>query len=120
MSSVFFLMIRRPPRSTLFPYTTLFRSQRRRHHGPDQVARAALRLLIEGALEVLADILHARAHRLEHPKRRSCRDDQVDRIATCREQALSVQRRGKARPSFVMAERGPSPRAGAALQLAEN
>src|SRR5438034_7337766 len=26
LSSVFFLMIRRPPRSTLFPYTTLFRS----------------------------------------------------------------------------------------------
>src|ERR1039457_7582944 len=26
--SVFFLMIRRPPRSTLFPYTTLFRSDR--------------------------------------------------------------------------------------------
>src|SRR5947209_19772772 len=27
---VFFLMIRRPPRSTLFPYTTLFRSCRAR------------------------------------------------------------------------------------------
>src|SRR3712207_7065647 len=27
----FFLMIRRPPRSTLFPYTTLFRSGRARH-----------------------------------------------------------------------------------------
>src|SRR3712207_7705415 len=26
MISFFFLMIRRPPRSTLFPYTTLFRS----------------------------------------------------------------------------------------------
>src|SRR6266536_4515975 len=26
---LFFLMIRRPPRSTLFPYTTLFRSLRR-------------------------------------------------------------------------------------------
>src|ERR1039457_5031480 len=26
LRSVFFLMIRRPPRSTLFPYTTLFRS----------------------------------------------------------------------------------------------
>src|SRR2546426_8565159 len=26
-------MIRRPPRSTLFPYTTLFRSRRPRHHG---------------------------------------------------------------------------------------
>src|SRR3712207_2634613 len=28
MSFIFFLMIRRPPRSTLFPYTTLFRSNR--------------------------------------------------------------------------------------------
>src|SRR2546428_8282416 len=28
MSFFFFLMIRRPPRSTLFPYTTLFRSCR--------------------------------------------------------------------------------------------
>src|SRR2546423_10946627 len=27
----FFLMIRRPPRSTLFPYTTLFRSRRLDH-----------------------------------------------------------------------------------------
>src|SRR5437764_5869382 len=27
---LFFLMIRRPPRSTLFPYTTLFRSRRPR------------------------------------------------------------------------------------------
>src|SRR5258707_7518412 len=27
---IFFLMIRRPPRSTLFPYTTLFRSPARR------------------------------------------------------------------------------------------
>src|SRR3712207_8634703 len=29
LSFFFFLMIRRPPRSTLFPYTTLFRSQAR-------------------------------------------------------------------------------------------
>src|SRR5258708_9919947 len=27
MLDIFFLMIRRPPRSTLFPYTTLFRSR---------------------------------------------------------------------------------------------
>src|SRR3954467_12508009 len=36
-SCVFFLMIRRPPRSTLFPYTTLFRSygdHRDRHSFP--------------------------------------------------------------------------------------
>src|SRR6476620_12448800 len=31
---VFFLMIRRPPRSTLFPYTTLFRSPSARHWRP--------------------------------------------------------------------------------------
>src|SRR5690242_21500624 len=31
-SSFFFLMIRRPPRSTLFPYTTLFRSQSQVRH----------------------------------------------------------------------------------------
>src|SRR3712207_8549985 len=31
MVEIFLLMIRRPPRSTLFPYTTLFRSQ------PDRV-----------------------------------------------------------------------------------
>src|SRR2546427_1012181 len=29
-------MIRRPPRSTLFPYTTLFRSVRHRHGAADQ------------------------------------------------------------------------------------
>src|SRR5688572_32180815 len=42
MQLLFFIMIRRPPRSTLFPYTTLFRSAaclreerpgRRRRHG---------------------------------------------------------------------------------------
>src|SRR3989442_3776427 len=32
----FFLMIRRPPRSTLFPYTTLFRSLRVRRRAPDR------------------------------------------------------------------------------------
>src|SRR3712207_9371036 len=41
-SLFFFLMIRRPPRSTLFPYTTLFRSHRL-HDGvvPGVVAAAA-------------------------------------------------------------------------------
>src|SRR5262245_62608732 len=34
-------MIRRPPRSTLFPYTTLFRSRRRRHRAAPASARAS-------------------------------------------------------------------------------
>src|SRR3712207_7629838 len=56
-------MIRRPPRSTLFPYTTLFRSRqgharvaevpRRPHPGPRQDQRLGLRLaehlLLRGA-----------------------------------------------------------------------
>src|SRR5256885_5614188 len=36
----FFLMIRRPPRSTLFPYTTLFRSRAPRRRRPRRRARA--------------------------------------------------------------------------------
>src|SRR5256885_16564922 len=47
----FFLMIRRPPRSTLFPYTTLFRSpaadEACREHDPQRrpvADRAALRI----------------------------------------------------------------------------
>src|SRR5471032_2196532 len=40
-SSFFFLMIRRPPRSTLFPYTTLFRSPLARD-GVHEKARALL------------------------------------------------------------------------------
>src|SRR2546427_4419523 len=35
-------MIRRPPRSTLFPYTTLFRSGVPAEHGPPQPERAHL------------------------------------------------------------------------------
>src|SRR5438132_14020523 len=42
-SSLFFLMIRRPPRSTLFPYTTLFRSD----HEAGRVARSRLDRLPE-------------------------------------------------------------------------
>src|SRR5689334_24142317 len=35
-------MIRRPPRSTLFPYTTLFRSRRNAHQRPVQIAKGFL------------------------------------------------------------------------------
>src|SRR6185369_17705778 len=38
----FFLMIRRPPRSTLFPYTTLFRSRRRRLRAAPTAHRNAI------------------------------------------------------------------------------
>src|SRR3989454_6076231 len=42
-SFFFFLMIRRPPRSTLFPYTTLFRS----HHGAQGLVVAVVQVLAD-------------------------------------------------------------------------
>src|SRR6202022_5123833 len=39
LSCVFFLMIRRPPRSPLFPSTTLFRSSQRHPRKPSQLMR---------------------------------------------------------------------------------
>src|SRR2546430_14991418 len=50
MVNVFFLMIRRPPRSTLFPYTTLFRSvvdYCRGQHWTEARARAVIRQLLD-------------------------------------------------------------------------
>src|SRR3712207_6865094 len=43
-------MIRRPPRSTLFPYTTLFRSEeeRVRRHDPLQVGGSEAQILLDG------------------------------------------------------------------------
>src|SRR5437870_12315562 len=51
-SFFFFLMIRRPPRSTLFPYTTLFRSAHQpQGRGAREAARAARRLHHTGRME---------------------------------------------------------------------
>src|SRR2546427_9736202 len=62
-------MIRRPPRSTLFPYTTLFRSP---HVEADQIGELerAHRVVVaelHGAVDVLrrGDALLEHAHRLE-------------------------------------------------------
>src|SRR6266481_7313114 len=43
LSFFFFLMIRRPPRSTLFPYTTLFRSYGAARHDSEKPARTERR-----------------------------------------------------------------------------
>src|SRR6185312_17178078 len=56
LPSFFFLMLRRPPRSTLFPYTTLFRSFL--HHGH----RTALS---RRALQAHADHLRSEEHTSE-------------------------------------------------------
>src|SRR3712207_7002513 len=47
----FFLMIRRPPRSTLFPYTTLFRST------PDALPRRRLEVVGTRGMAVAVDTM---------------------------------------------------------------
>src|SRR3712207_9098591 len=90
-------MIRRPPRSTLFPYTTLFRSEvdrlsgpdgaavallegavhRRRERRPDDLAEQLLAAAAEQPLGLGVDVreaplvverVEAGRHRLEHPR----------------------------------------------------
>src|SRR3712207_8425168 len=65
-------MIRRPPRSTLFPYTTLFRS--RLHDGVRlaQVERALAQLVVH-RLEFFVGRLQLLVHRLELLDRKSTR-----------------------------------------------
>src|SRR5690242_21307713 len=50
---LFFLMIRRPPRSTLFPYTTLFRSDISRSRGSESANRVSFTIIV-GLAAVLA------------------------------------------------------------------
>src|SRR5690606_41723079 len=58
--SFFFLMIRRPPRSTLFPYTTLFRSLERRNPAGEPAAhRERLEETVGAAGRQLAERAHA-------------------------------------------------------------
>src|SRR3712207_6886821 len=59
---LFFLMIRRPPRSTLFPYTTLFRSGRPADHGHDRAParRSALHAPVRRGHRLLLLLLHGR------------------------------------------------------------
>src|SRR2546430_6715122 len=66
-------MIRRPPRSTLFPYTTLFRSQRK----PDDVVQLAVAVLLDDvdalvAADEIGDLIRQRQR--PHPQ-------VVDRLA---------------------------------------
>src|SRR3712207_8926143 len=75
----FFLMIRRPPRSTLFPYTTLFRSDadedaredQWQHHalnGTEQPSDGVVAPTVLHVVDELDD--HARVHRRDRKSTR--------------------------------------------------
>src|SRR3712207_7653915 len=61
----FFLMIRRPPRSTLFPYTTLFRSQDEARHLDVDGARVDVDVHLESAPVSHAGDLQVQLHQLD-------------------------------------------------------
>src|SRR5439155_9100254 len=71
-SSLFFLMIRRPPRSTLFPYTTLFRSRHAHvdrsigdgHHDVDRFLVGVLQRHGDGHVEEFAELIDRKSTRL--------------------------------------------------------
>src|SRR5205807_8278707 len=81
--SFFFLMIRRPPRSTLFPYTTLFRSHHARaalvrrpaSGGRGEGGRAGPRGEPDGRLDHLPELLRSEEHtsELQSPCNLVCR-----------------------------------------------
>src|SRR5947209_16817468 len=89
-SVFFFLMLRRPPRSTLFPYTTLFRSDRRRRvlRAPVVVARRLQLLDVgEDRSEEHTSELQSRQYLvcrllLEKKKKRNTRPDRSLRPST--------------------------------------
>src|SRR5436305_6591121 len=62
----FFLVIRRPPGSTLFPYTTLFRSVAPRLPGAERFHHSVRR--------------HAHAGRVQRPPRPACADRKSTRL----------------------------------------
>src|SRR5688572_31874179 len=83
-------MIRRPPRSTLFPYTTLFRSERRLDLAPDDAEDVAHQRLDdaedglrprEGHLHVdLGELRHHRARSEEHTSELQSQSNLVCRL----------------------------------------
>src|SRR2546427_6915625 len=67
-------MIRRPPRSTLFPYPTLFRSRGEEHGTPCRLGRTLRRL--QGARQ------HGQRQNLQPPQRAAIAADEAQRPVT--------------------------------------
>src|SRR2546421_8139421 len=90
--SFFFLMIRRPPRSTLFPYTTLFRSCSPHRPSPAPWASGRSRELFGSP--PAAPEPHANRRSEEHTSELQSRSDLVCRL-------LLEKKKKKRRPSRI-------------------
>src|SRR2546422_6568294 len=93
-------MIRRPPRSTLFPYTTLFRSVDETDDGSDQALEAAI-------VEPMDHVEHSHASPL-HGRARNRPD--ILKTNPCRDKPDGTLRRGTAYRFTRSGENHPFPR----------
>src|SRR3712207_8957292 len=87
----FFLMIRRPPRSTLFPYTTLFRSRLVVRHPLSTLAPRAMGAAVEGALSV--DAVSDDFHSAVVTDRRELVDGALEAVERSEEHTSELQSR---------------------------
>src|SRR2546427_13110122 len=91
-------MIRRPPRSTLFPYTTLFRSLLRDPPGGSEV---------EPAEGVGVEALRRREPGRLHVGRRCAPRDAEDLVVRCVLEAVALGKEGGPRRLLLRGERLP-------------
>src|SRR3712207_7976356 len=108
-TACFFLMIRRPPRSTLFPYTTLFRSRHPRGdaaHAQQEGHRAG------EVLAVAAPVAEQEPHQRRAAGQRRLRSEehtselQSRQYLVCR---LLLEKKTQPRPAPVRPRQSPTP-----------
>src|SRR5436309_14598219 len=86
LSFSFFFILRRPPRSTLFPYTTLFRSLERRRGIPadpecsDRLARARVPQQHRARQRILGLLVGQQVRSEEHTSELQSRENLVCRL----------------------------------------
>src|SRR2546425_4699743 len=97
-------MIRRPPRSTLFPYTTLFRSHPRRLPARGFADRPALR---RGLLHLTGETLHRMHHRRDARSEEHTSELQSLAYLVCR--LLLEKKKKKARTRTRGCAKRPTP-----------
>src|SRR5438034_5789308 len=102
-------MLRRPPRSTLFPYTTLFRSSTQIEHGatlerehdpgaPGQTrprSEQRVKRDLQAAVPQLPDVLDPRGRSEEHTSELQSHSDLVCRLLLEKKKKSSYQQRYK-------------------------
>src|SRR5207302_11061233 len=89
----FFLMIRPPPRSTLFPYTTLFRSRRRlRSFAASWLLNALLRIFAMSIITPKRKVLRMSVQDCWRPPLRS-EERRVGKESICRRTAEQKKRK---------------------------